>query len=715
MFDALPQDAHVQLKGSFNNTNIGRNVVTDEVSYSSGKTDEFQAVIWVTPQGITHLAKQTNIKYNPKFDLADQTVDINDSVYPAYAFPDDENKFQATAVLSPESVKKGNKIYLGAFDQNYKEYTYSLANIPVYDAAGDPFGVLKVYNPSNTFNALYIEVTTDKEYSTPVNVAVAETASSALWHDQNLVDKYSRYIRDTPNPYDYSGKIHVERYIQTMGKPEKINKITRTISSPEYINPKLEPAAPSISINPDYSTADIYIPSYGYVEKATSDIDAKILQNWNEFYSNENHTMSNLPEHKAFHQVYKLSLENKNAILSPDSFHLEFQSSPYILDTNAKVIKTNTPLKFYSGVEKSRIKTLEDNLTSEQVYKSLPPNSFGISKQADGSYIIGFNVDYDFFKVEEDKITRLINSNAYAALSKDRDKIIKENFDAYSNLASTPIFWNRGFVTIFWDRTDDADGLYILQNVTPNQDVETTKKRASFGQGSADGKLLKRVSLYFVDDDNGGAVVGNIHTYKGEPNTDVSIDVATPNGYELVDGQTIPNSYQLKDQNDDIVIHVKHKTDKSSGSKTVTETIHYVDESGNNLHVDYTSSKTLTKTDSKDLVIGSVIKEGAWSTDTFEAVPSPNIDGYELDQAEIQAVQVDGNSQDIEKTVVYRLTKRNAKITFIDDSTTSEVSSQGKIGCSIVFSDYDSTLAKLKEAGYEFVSSDFNGQAYDKD
>ncbi|OXC32940.1 mucin-binding protein [Lactobacillus crispatus] len=180
----------------------------------------------------------------------------------------------------------------------------------------------------------------------------------------------------------------------------------------------------------------------------------------------------------------------------------------------------------------------------------------------------------------------------------------------------------------------------------------------------------------------------------------------------------MPTKYSFKDSDENFVIHLRHKATTESQKKQVTETIHYVDEEGNKLHDDYSSSKTLTKTDSKNLVSGSVIKEGAWSTETFETVPSPNIDGYEPDQAEIQAIQVDGSSQNIEKTVVYRLTKRNAKVTFIDDSTNSEVSSlssQGKIGSSIVFSDYDSTLAQLKEAGYEFVSSDFNGQAYDKD
>ena len=89
-------------------------------------------------------------------------------------------------------------------------------------------------------------------------------------------------------------------------------------------------------------------------------------------------------------------------------------------------------------------------------------------------------------------------------------------------------------------------------------------------------------------------------------------------------------------------------------TKTVNETIHYVYKDGTTAHDDYVATPIeFTRQVSTDAVTGEKTY-GPWSADqNFAAVTSPAIKGYTPDQAEIGVQTVNGDSSDLEFTVVY--------------------------------------------------------------
>lgn len=101
------------------------------------------------------------------------------------------------------------------------------------------------------------------------------------------------------------------------------------------------------------------------------------------------------------------------------------------------------------------------------------------------------------------------------------------------------------------------------------------------------------------------------------------------------------------------IAHFTHRTVPVSEQKTVTETIHYVDAAGHHLLPDYQSQVSFTQTGKRDLVTGAVT--ATWSgPQTFPAVTSPAISGYQPDIAEVVAFTVNHASSNVERTVVYR-------------------------------------------------------------
>ncbi|TVX62920.1 internalin, partial [Streptococcus pneumoniae] len=99
--------------------------------------------------------------------------------------------------------------------------------------------------------------------------------------------------------------------------------------------------------------------------------------------------------------------------------------------------------------------------------------------------------------------------------------------------------------------------------------------------------------------------------------------------------------------------------------------IHYTYEGGAPAAPDHTSSLKFTRTATTDLVTN--VTTGDWTAEngtSFAAVTSPTIKGYTPDLAEVPAVDnITANSDNIEKTVVYKANPASAKVTYIDDTT----------------------------------------------
>lgn len=156
-------------------------------------------------------------------------------------------------------------------------------------------------------------------------------------------------------------------------------------------------------------------------------------------------------------------------------------------------------------------------------------------------------------------------------------------------------------------------------------------------------------TIEYIDDANGKQV--NVVTLNGKTAQTVTPSYDIPTNYDYVSGKV--DSYTFKPENNDpIVIHLKHHTNQVTDSKDVTETIQYRFANGDQAAPDYNTIVTLTRTGVKDAVTGQTTWQD-WSTNQFAAVKSPVITGYTPDVASVDAVDVDGDSVDTTQIVTY--------------------------------------------------------------
>ena len=187
--------------------------------------------------------------------------------------------------------------------------------------------------------------------------------------------------------------------------------------------------------------------------------------------------------------------------------------------------------------------------------------------------------------------------------------------------------------------------------------------------------LAENITVNYIDDTTGKTLESK--SLSGKPNTEANystkdtIDKYVAQNYVLVNDPT--NQAPLSFDNDELPnnqnyeVHFKHGIGPVSNKKTVTETIHYIYKDGSPAAKDATNQLTFTETGTKDLVTGTT--DTKWTApQTFASVTSPTISGYTPDQLKIDAIKVDHNSQNMEKTVIYNADKQGAVLRFYDDT-----------------------------------------------
>ncbi|WP_407856093.1 mucin-binding protein [Enterococcus hailinensis] len=109
-------------------------------------------------------------------------------------------------------------------------------------------------------------------------------------------------------------------------------------------------------------------------------------------------------------------------------------------------------------------------------------------------------------------------------------------------------------------------------------------------------------------------------------------------------------------KNIEVTVTYEPIIDKTSESKEVTETIHYVDKAGKKLADDHTDKVSFTRTVSKNGATGEIIY-GDWVADNsdnqFDLVKSPEVKGYKPDKSEVASQVVTPDTKNIEVTVTY--------------------------------------------------------------
>lgn len=204
----------------------------------------------------------------------------------------------------------------------------------------------------------------------------------------------------------------------------------------------------------------------------------------------------------------------------------------------------------------------------------------------------------------------------------------------------------------------------------------------------------------------------------------------------FADNATYDNDTQAPQE---FTIYLKHDTthtsatDEKADQKTVTETIHYVDENNQTVQPDYTAAVTFKRGYTTDNVTGKVVSYDPWTIDgkqadskTFAAVTSPAVEGYTPNHQQINEFTVTPDSKDIVKTVVYVGDPQEAQAIFYDETTGKEISNTrelatGKTDETISFTkDPNEVVKELEKQGYVFDKDNANnnvfaaGTTYDK-
>ena len=230
---------------------------------------------------------------------------------------------------------------------------------------------------------------------------------------------------------------------------------------------------------------------------------------------------------------------------------------------------------------------------------------------------------------------------------------------------------------------------YTATGDVPNLTVTPNSQDTTVTIGYTANK--QSVNVNYVDVNDGNKVV-HTTTVNGVTDGDSVVSNELPDGYKLVDGQSIPKTIHFNaDNNDDINIKVQHsvvtvtsdspktpsdklpdnpnKTYPSGVSendlnKAITRTIKVTTPDGQTKTVAQTVK--LTRTATVDEVTGEVTY-GKWSTDQWDAYDVPSLNGYTATQTEISATPVDENTKNQTVDVSYTPNKQSTTIKYVDN------------------------------------------------
>ena len=272
------------------------------------------------------------------------------------------------------------------------------------------------------------------------------------------------------------------------------------------------------------------------------------------------------------------------------------------------------------------------------------------------------------------------------------------------------------------DKTGYTPDIAIVEAQTVNPDSKDIDKTVVYRADQqkaivkyiddVTGKTLQTKDLAGASDsDSGYNTKDTIENYEGQ-------------NYELVSDSTKGNNvvFDHDDSTDQTYeVHLTHNTTPISDSKTITETIHYVDEQGNKVFDDHQASVNFTRSGQHD----QVTKTDHWNgwqpgeSQSFTAVKSPEKAGYTPNIVTVEAQTVTPSSDNIEKTVVYKADRQKATVTYIDDTTGKTLQTKDLTGVSDSDSGYNTkdTIADYEGQNYELVSdsTDGNNVVFDHD
>ena len=438
--------------------------------------------------------------------------------------------------------------------------------------------------------------------------------------------------------------------------------------------------------------------------------------------------------------VQKISAINHK--LDPDSPTLVVVRTRYYTIYNNQIYWTtgapaNNPYN-YNQFASSKIKTvkLANNLSSADVLAQTEPDTVTSSYQNDGSYIVAYNITPTTLSAGGKTYVENVVPHETVINNQLRDQkqnAVNQTLDYYQQRNWVP---TQADILIILNTKGPKtqNDVETVTDLTPNSSVPVRTNNYIVNGATFDGELYKHAGVEYVDDVNGAVISKDLIT--GRKNADTNYLVTVPNGYVLASNNADGKNYrwdaskknviytfaedQKQNDSNPIVVHLTHGRKDLVDSNVIAETIHYNYADGSKAADDYVAKHVVSsRVGHKDLVTGETVWDSDWSTEIFPEVTSPHINGYTANQPKIDAQTVDGNSQDIVKTVIYNANNQKIFVHYIDDTDDQELHIEPLVGKSNTTDNYTTgdAIKNYLNLGYDLVSDDTHGQAirYDAD
>ena len=386
----------------------------------------------------------------------------------------------------------------------------------------------------------------------------------------------------------------------------------------------------------------------------------------------------------------------------------------------------------------SKIKTvkLANNLSSADVLAQTEPDTVTSSYQNDGSYIVAYNITPTTLSAGGKTYVENVVPHETVINNQLRDQkqnAVNQTLDYYQQRNWVPTQADI-LIVLNTKGPKTQNDVETVTDLTPNSSVPVRTNNYIVNGATFDGELYKHAGVEYVDDVNGAVISKDLIT--GRKNADTNYLVTVPNGYVLASNNADGKNYrwdaskknviytfaedQKQNDSNPIVVHLTHGRKDLVDSNVIAETIHYNYADGSKAADDYVAKHVVSsRVGHKDLVTGETVWDSDWSTEIFPEVTSPHINGYTANQPKIDAQTVDGNSQDIVKTVIYNANNQKIFVHYIDDTDDQELHIEPLVGKSNTTDNYTTgdAIKNYLNLGYDLVSDDTHGQAirYDAD
>ena len=438
--------------------------------------------------------------------------------------------------------------------------------------------------------------------------------------------------------------------------------------------------------------------------------------------------------------VQKISAINHK--LDPDSqTWVAVRTRYYTIYNNQIYWTTGAPANNsynYNPFASSKIKTvkLANNLSSADVLAQTEPDTVTSSYQNDGSYIVAYNITPTTLSAGGKTYVENVVPHETVINNQLRDQkqnAVNQTLDYYQQRNWVPTQADI-LIALNTKGPKTQNDVETVTDLTPNSSVPVRTNNYIVNGATFDGELYKHAGVEYVDDVNGAVISKDLIT--GRKNADTNYLVTVPNGYVLASNNADGKNYrwdaskknviytfaedQKQNDSNPIVVHLTHGRKDLVDSNVIAETIHYNYADGSKAADDYVAKHVVSsRVGHKDLVTGETVWDSDWSTEIFPEVTSPHINGYTANQPKIDAQTVDGNSQDIVKTVIYNANNQKIFVHYIDDTDDQELHIEPLVGKSNTTDNYTTgdAIKNYLNLGYDLVSDDTHGQAirYDAD